>query len=212
MHFPANNYRQRLAYLFDSKRFPDYFEYLLENGRVFHHTAGRIIVNKNQSLNYVGLFLSGCVEVFNIREDGHEQMVTRLTEGTWYGEQQFLDGYNVPHYVQAVSDTLELRISYSSLRASDAPKSELYEAMACNLAQVLRLAHKVFGEHKIPDLEERLMTRLKELVDENGYVSITQEKLSSYLGVSRFKVLRMLEKLEQKGTIHRRYRRIKLCS
>ncbi|MBY5991779.1 Crp/Fnr family transcriptional regulator [Ferrimonas balearica] len=206
----ATQYQRLIASHLDAARYPQFFAYLLKFGRVIRQPSLRPHVVQGQHLDHLGLLLSGKAEAYSLDVEGQQILVAEAPPGTWYGMMEFLDGQPSAMTGHPLGEALLLQIPHRQLRAKEAPKAEIFELVAHALASNLRLAHRVFAEHKIPDIEARLLTRLRSLADGEGRITITQDKLAGYLDISRFQVLRLLEKLEQRGVLKRHYGRIEL--
>ncbi|SHI15252.1 Crp/Fnr family transcriptional regulator [Ferrimonas marina] len=210
MSTSTTHYQRMLKLHLAPEHYPMLFDYLLSHGRVVRHAADVQFLQQDSPIDYIGLLLSGSAEAYTLDEQGQQVLVAERGPGGWYGLMEFLDGHTLPLSSRTLSEVLELRIPHRALRAAEAPKAEVFELVARQLAVNLRLAHRVFAMHKNPDIDERLHACLRELADASGNVTTTHDKLAAYLDISRFKVQRMLKKLEQQGMVECHYRRIRL--
>ena len=199
-----DEYLKQLAKYLDPKQYPGLTKLFHNSGRVTTHPKGSIIVGQNVAMTDLCVMLSGDVEVSYVDQQGMLYIMAELGAGSWRGEPEFLEPGSVGVFSKALTDVVELQISYTTLRQSNVSKAELYEFLARNLASRIKLAHKLYQQRTIYTLEERILAQLNSLADSSRCVDITQEKLAAYMGASRYQIIRALKKLEAKGLVARK--------
>ncbi|MBC7006321.1 Crp/Fnr family transcriptional regulator [Photobacterium sp. BZF1] len=203
MSIPEEYQTQFSKYL-DAKKYPSLTKLFLESGRITTYPQDSIIVGQNVPMTDICVMFSGEVEVSYVDQHGILYTMATLGAGSWRGEPEFLEPGSVGVFSKALTEVVELQVSYKTLRQSKVEKAELYEFLARNLGSRIKLAHKLYQQRTIFTLEERILTQLNSLADSSGCVQITQEKLASYMGASRYQIIRSLKKLEAKGLVARK--------
>ncbi|PSW14500.1 hypothetical protein C9J01_08695 [Photobacterium rosenbergii] len=198
-----DEYQTQLAKYLDPKKYPGLTKLFLESGRITTYPKDSIIVGQNVPMTDICVMLSGTVEVSYVDQQGTLYTMAKLGAGNWRGEVEFMEPGSVGVYSVSITEVTELQLAYTAIRQSKLPKAELYEFLARNLGKRVKLAHRVYKQRIIYTLEERLLAQLNTLADSSRCVQITQEKLASYMGASRYQIIRSLKKLEAKGLVTR---------
>jgi CRP-like cAMP-binding protein len=174
------------------------------------YKAGEQIVFQHVELDKMGFIVSGEAEIEIVSDDGDLLIPEKFTSNSLINAVSFIDGCSSPAAVVAVSECTVLFIPYSKLRAdADLCREATLIAGLC-AASLYRIAEKLLSTALLLPLSERVLQRLERLKTEGNQVSITAEKLASYLAVSKHRVHRVLNSLEQEGLIVNTYGSVQL--
>lgn len=174
------------------------------------YKAGEQIVFQNVELDRMGFILSGEAEIEIVSDDGDLLIPEKFASNSLINAVAFIDGCISPAAVVAVTDCTVLFIPYSKLRSDVELCHEATSIAGLCAASLYRIAEKLLSTALLLPLNERVLQRLERLKDEGNQVSITAEKLASYLAVSKHKVHRVLKNLEEEGLIINTYGSVQL--
>ncbi|WP_375750036.1 Crp/Fnr family transcriptional regulator [Vibrio sp. HN007] len=174
------------------------------------YKAGEQIVFQNVELDKMGFILSGEAEIEIVSDDGDLLIPEKFSSNSLINAVAFIDGGISPAAVVAVTDCTVLFIPYSRLRADVELCREATLIAGLCAASLYRIAERLLSTALLLPLNERVLQRLERLKDEGNQVSITAEKLASYLAVSKHRVHRVLKNLEEEGLIINAYGSVQL--
>ncbi|MGF1718555.1 Crp/Fnr family transcriptional regulator [Vibrio kyushuensis] len=174
------------------------------------HKTGSQVFRQGDTPNRIGLLISGKVEVSYIDEKGNYVIVEKCGDGFWYGDAAYIDGLPLPYTVTALTDVMELNISWSQLKQDPTVSYELHQFICQNVVARLRTMYYKFDSITTKPLEQRVLERLEQLQDPNNPITITHDQLASYLSTSRHKISRLMKKLETDNVITQGYKKVTL--
>ncbi len=174
------------------------------------YKSGEQIVFQNVELDKMGFILSGEAEIEIVSADGDLLIPEKFFSNSLINAVAFIDGCISPAALVAITDCTVLYIPYSKLRADESLCREATSIAGLCAASLYRIAERLLSNALLLPLDERVLQRLERLKDEGNQVSITAEKLASYLAVSKHRVHRVLKSLEEEGLIVNTYGSVQL--
>lgn len=174
------------------------------------YQAGEQIVMQEAELDKMGYFVSGEAEIEIVSAEGELLIAEKFKNNSLINAVAYIDGRTSPAAVVAVSECTVLYVPYSKLRANPDLNREAIAIAGLCAASLYRMAEKLLSSSLLLPLNERVLMRLERLKDEGNQVTITAEKLASYLAVSKHRIHRVLNSLEEEGKLVNTYGSVKL--
>lgn len=203
---------QAFSTLLNENAYPNLYKAFMVTPLKKLYQAGEQIVFQNDELDRMGYLLSGEAEIQIVSADGDLLIPERFTAQSLINAVAFIDGRLSPAAVVATTDCTVLYLPYSKLRSDVELKREATLIAGLCAASLYRIAENLLSSALLLPLKERVLLRLERLKDEGDQVTITAEKLASYLAVSKHKVHRVLNSLEEEGLIVNTYGSVKLMA
>ncbi len=194
-----------LAQYLDPERFPAFYQALLTQGKTRRYATGSALHRQGEQLKRIGIMLEGSTEAEFTTIDGNRLIAERLHAGIQLGGANFIDGQGAPCDMVALEPCLEIYLPYSTIRASEQLTHEVNLQIAVYMTSLFRTTAHLFTSSNLQPLRERILRRLHTLKDNDNRVEITAEKLAAYLSVSKYKVHRVLNEMEQEGLLKNSY-------
>ena len=169
-----------------------------------------IILNEDDTSNYLYLILSGQVKVINISADGRERIMAIHREGDFFGEMAILDGKTTSASVVALRDGRICLITKESFNHIVMTNRLAVQGIIDLLCMRLRQAWLQLRVMSFDDAEHRIREVLQGLGakfgvrDSRGVViglSITHQNIAYLSTTSRETVTRFLNKAAKTGEI-----------
>lgn len=180
---------------------------LAREGRRIGFAAGETIQKQGDRFDGFWLVESGAVTVCRYGADGELTIYGVLGPGDLFGELAHFSG--VPRQVDAVAEGAAqlVRIDAALVDRLLAERPEVARWLLRSLANQLRATlDRIESDRHLP-APDRVARALYELSqDGRTTVSVTQQQLADYVGLSRVSVGQVLGRLERVGLIRRGYR------
>lgn len=177
----------------------------------YHADKNTIITRPNDENNLI-IVESGKLKLYQLTDNGNEQVQQVLNTGDYIGENWLLGIENLNNYVETIDasklciinrqDFIRLLNNHTEIAI------KLLERQAAKINQLQRQS-RILG---LPNIEERLLAYLKQLMKEQKshivYLPLKLKDLATYLGTTPETLSRKLLQLEQAGKISRKLRKI----
>ena len=174
-------------------------------------TKGEILFHQGDDADAIYILKSGILKLTRLMESGDEIIVKLVHAKQALGENN-LFSVNPVHEVSAVAlEDAELcgldRNSFENIIMSN---PQLAKDIIKNLGTKLTKLHMDIAENSIQSSTDRVMMVLRQLASQNGIetdqsilinVNITQNELSSMVGISRVMTSQILKKMESDGIL-----------
>lgn len=176
------------------------------------YRAGEMIHDRGDTPAYMGLIVSGVLQLVSPRHDGREIYLTRVYAGQNYGDITLPFGERCEHRAIAITDTQVDRLSgeaFAQIMQKPAIALALYNVAAFRLVLTLDMLDDL---RTLP--ADALLAKLL-LSFHNGEegprtLDFVQDNLASYLGVSLVTLNKALRSLRQAGLVKTGYRQISI--
>ena len=178
--------------------------------RVSNYQKNQVIFREGEAANYVGIVLSGAVQI--VREDfyGNRSIVARIESSELFGESFACAGVAaLPVSAVAVEDSRIMLIDCRRLTVSCTSACSFHSKMIFNLLQVVATKNLIFNQkieitsHRTT--REKLMAYLLMQAKQNKSSSFTipydRQALADYLSVDRSAMTVEIGKLRKDGII-----------
>lgn len=178
--------------------------------RVSNYQKNQVIFREGETANYVGIVLSGAVQI--VREDfyGNRSIVARIEPSELFGESFACAGVSVlPVSAAAAEDSRVMLIDCRRLTVSCTSACSFHSKMIFNLLQVVATKNLIFNQkieitsHRTT--REKLMAYLLMQAKQNKSSSFTipydRQALADYLCVDRSAMAVEIGKLRKDGII-----------
>ena len=178
--------------------------------RVSNYQKNQVIFREGETAKYVGIVLSGAVQI--VREDfyGNRSIVARIESSELFGESFACAGVSVlPVSVAAAEDSRVMLIDCRRLTVSCTSACSFHSKMIFNLLQVVATKNLIFNQkieitsHRTT--REKLMAYLLMQAKQNKSSSFTipydRQALADYLCVDRSAMAVEIGKLRKDGII-----------
>ena len=178
--------------------------------RVSNYQKNQVIFREGETAKYVGIVLSGAVQI--VREDfyGNRSIVARIEPSELFGESFACAGVSVlPVSVAAAEDSRVMLIDCRRLTVSCTSACSFHSKMIFNLLQVVATKNLIFNQkieitsHRTT--REKLMAYLLMQAKQNKSSSFTipydRQALADYLCVDRSAMAVEIGKLRKDGII-----------
>jgi CRP/FNR family transcriptional regulator, cyclic AMP receptor protein len=176
---------QRLAQLATQRRF----------------NAGEVVFSQGDPGDALYGVVSGKIRISAGGADGREVSLNLMEPGHTFGEIALLDGgeRTASATADVLSELVSIRREHFLDMLSREPPLALELLRLCG--QRLRWTSELFEDVALLDVPARLAKRLVGLVQDGASISISQEELASFLGISRQVVNQHLQGWKERGWI-----------
>ncbi|MGI9275058.1 MAG: Crp/Fnr family transcriptional regulator [Endozoicomonas sp.] len=196
---PENS--QKHFHTLDPEHYPCLYGAFVKQGTRRTYSRGEIIVFQQETINQLGILKQGSAEIHITSSEGDRIIAERFDCGSVLNAASYLDNGPSPADVVATEDCTVIFLPYKYLRREPELNIEATRLVAHCSVRLYRLLERLFSSAMLLPLEERVVRRLRTLKGEQGQVRITAEKMAAYLGVSKYKIHRILKKLESEGAL-----------
>lgn len=179
---------------------------LINAGTSRTYGRGNYLFHEGDRAGNVFLVISGMVKIQTSAADGRASVLGFRRRGTLLGEQSTLDGE--PMSASAVALAPTEAVTISSRRFLDLVEGhpDLARALLIQMNRRLRASSKLINELATADAVTRVANRLIDLSgslgeDPGSRVSVSQQDLADWAGLSREAVVRSLRTLRDEGLI-----------
>lgn len=165
-----------------------------------------IILNENDSLNYLYLIISGELKVTQLSAEGKEHIIAIHKKGDFFGEMGLLDGKTTPATIVALKDCRICLISRESFSKIMMSNTVVIKNIIDILCLRLRQAWLQIRAMSFEDAEDRIRFALKELGEKFGIrdnrgliinFGVTHQNIADLSKTSRETVSRFFSKAER---------------
>lgn len=165
-----------------------------------------IILNENDSLNYLYLIISGELKVTQLSAEGKEHIIAIHKKGDFFGEMGLLDGKTTPATIVALKDCRICLISRESFSKIMMSNTAVVKDIIDILCLRLRQAWLQIRAMSFEDAEDRIRFALKELGEKFGIrdnrgliinFGVTHQNIADLSKTSRETVSRFFSKAER---------------
>jgi len=170
----------------------------------------QIILQEEDTPNYMYIIGSGKVKVVQVSDDGKEQILAIHHEGEFFGEMTLLDGKTSPANVVAMEDASIGMISREDFERHLLKNEKILKGIISLLCSRLRESWMMLRVFGFGDAEQRVRAMLGFLGMQHGSknvrgttitLKLTHEDIANYSSVSRETVTRLLGKFTRSGEI-----------
>ncbi|MDL2313993.1 Crp/Fnr family transcriptional regulator [Desulfovibrio sp. OttesenSCG-928-C14] len=178
---------------------------LLAQGEKVHFPSKRTILPVGSAVPGLFYILEGEVRIVRLSEDGNRRSGTTVPAGDFVYETRFLASLPLSIQAETVMDTtlvlFRRDLALKLVREDAGFMSRIFDS----IARKMNALGSELVETSYTRNAARLMQLLKTLARKNrsgaGEVAIRQEELAEILGVHRVTVNRILNRLEEQGTV-----------
>ena len=169
-------------------------------------SRGSFLFHEGDRAGNVFLLLSGMVKIQTTAADGRLSVLGFRRGGAVLGEQSTLDGHPMSASAVALSDTVAVTIASSRFHELLQARPDLARALLTEMNRRLRASSKLINELATADAVTRVANRLIDLSGSHGedpgvQISVSQQDLADWAGLSREAVVRSLRTLRDEGLI-----------
>lgn len=170
----------------------------------------QVILQEEDTPNYLYFVYSGKVKVVQLSEDGKERMIAIHKRGDFFGEMAVLDGKTAPATVISIEETKVGFISKSDFENHLLKNRKVLMEIITMLCSRLREAWLMQKIMSFADAEERVRIILKNMGDQFGIIDqrgtiinlrLTHKDIAEFASLSRETVTRIIKKLFDSGEI-----------
>jgi len=182
---------------------------LRREGRAIAYAAGQMVQQQGDSGDGFWMIETGRVAICRFGADGGVTVFGVLGAGDLFGELAYFAG--TARQVDAVAEepSTLVRVGAVQIERLLAQEPDFARALLASLAHQLRLALDQIDRDRSLTAEARIARLLIDLAERDGSaLAVTQQSLADRAGVSRVTAGQVLARLEQTGSIRRRYRQI----
>jgi CRP/FNR family transcriptional regulator len=171
---------------------------------------GEVILNEEDSSDFMYMVLEGKVKVFRNTEDGKETILAFHGTGQFFGEMSLIDGKTAPATVSATEDSLVATVSRKDFYALIFNQGKILEELLQILCSRIRDSWKLIEMLNFKNASERLRMLFLILSDENGRrtpegivldIKLTHQNIADMTGLTRETVTRVLDRWQRSGEI-----------
>jgi len=170
----------------------------------------QIVLEQEDTAQYMYIVYSGKVRVVNRNEEGREQIITIHKKGDFFGEMSLLDGDTEPATVIAHEDTIIGFLHKKDFEAHILSHEVIRRKIVDLLCRRLRDAWKMINVLSLNNADDRVIIILDHLQktygvkDDRGIIvniKLTHQMIANYASVARETVTRVLNRLKKAGAI-----------
>lgn len=175
-----------------------------------HFEKEQIVLEQEDTAQYMYIVYSGKVRVVNRNEDGREQIITIHKKGDFFGEMSLLDGDTEPATVIAHEDTIIGFLHKKDFEEHILSHEVIRRKIVDLLCRRLREAWKMINVLSLNNAEDRVIIILDHLQktygvkDDRGIIvniKLTHQMIANYASVARETATRVLNRLKKTGAI-----------
>jgi CRP/FNR family transcriptional regulator len=165
-----------------------------------------VILNENDSLNYLYLIISGELKVIQLSAEGKEHIIAIHKKGDFFGEMGLLDGKTTPATIVALKDCRICLITRESFSKIIMSNTAVVKNIIDILCLRLRQAWLQIRAMSFEDAEDRIRFALKELGEKFGIrdnrgliinFGVTHQNIADLSKTSRETVSRFFSRAER---------------
>lgn len=184
----------------------DTAELVTSAGTRRRYRRGSFLFHEGDAPRHVYLLQSGLVKIQTHAADGHVSVLGFRERGALLGEQSTLDGKPMSASAVALTPTEAVVIASSRFRMMLETHIDLDLALLHQMNRRLRASSKLIKELATADAVTRVANRIIDLTGSEGEdpghtVSVSQQDLADWAGLSREAVVRSLRVLRDEGLI-----------
>ena len=177
--------------------------------RLHTYSKNEVILSEGEPGDFACIILEGNVRVFNLSENGRENVLAILGKGDVFGEMSLVDRKCRSATVQAIKKTRVCSVKSGDFRELIKREPEISLSIMETLVSRLRKAN-ARSEYSFSDAGTRLLYALQDLADQYGErhpegikikLNVTHQDLAGLMGSTRETVTRLLKELKRKGLI-----------
>ncbi|MFA9398628.1 MAG: Crp/Fnr family transcriptional regulator [Clostridiaceae bacterium] len=141
----------------------------------------------------------GKVKIFNISEDGKEQIIRILGVGDFMGELSLFTKYPLKNNAEAIEATSICIIYSKNINELIEKNPSIALKIIKELSVRLETTEEMIESLRHKDVEQRVADILIKLADENNVInlSISKKDLAAYIGMSQETLSRKLSKFQE---------------
>lgn len=177
-----------------------------KNYKIVNYNKGDIIAIEDSECEYIGIVLSGSVEIENIYESGRSLTIQRFIEGSTFGEAiVFSTRKTYPATVIASVKSNIMFISNNTIiELCSSDKNFLWNFMSLLSEKVLMINNKM-KIISLSSIRQKLAKFILEQVNiqksEKIKLNINKKELAEYLGIQRPSLSRELIRMQEDGIL-----------
>lgn len=186
----------------------EYIENIIKekNYKIVNYNKGDIIAIEDNECAYVGIVLSGSIEIQNIYESGRSLTIQRSSEGSTFGEAIVFSSRNT--YPATIIASVKSKIMFiqndNIIELCSSDKMFLGNFMSLLSERILMLNNKV-KIISLCSIRQKLANFILEQVNiqksERIKLSINKKELAEYLGIQRPSLSRELINMQEDGIL-----------
>ena len=179
--------------------------------RIQNYAPGEAVFRLGDPPNAFCCVLSGELEVSTVTPSGAKHIAVHIFPVRWVGELSFLDGLPRTHDVTARRASRLAQISASDIRRLMRRHDEIYKGLVANLCANTRLIYRFFDDFQKRSAETLVALSLMEILSQRGGsrdIELSQQALADRIGASRQTINAVLSRWEDRGLVHRSYRKV----
>lgn len=196
-----------------------YDDHMLQLLKVLHEKKfkkGSVIFTANEAGETIYIVKSGLVKIC-VASKGKEKTLSLLKEGDYFGEMAILSGETRSATAEVLEDAQVLMIYKRDFIHILQKNPDMSHKIIYTLIQRLREADQQIEELTFRDAKHRILEALKDLVQKHSkqtrtpgkkLLSLSQEEVANFAGVSRETASRVLNDLEEKKVLAMKRRKI----
>lgn len=175
-----------------------------------HFRRGDVILNEDDTNNYMYMILAGRVKVVRTTEDGKEIIIALHKAGDSFGELSLVDQQTFPASVLAIEDTHAAIISKTNFFEILRSKQQVLDNFLSMLCLRLRDSWKTLQMIHSRTAIQRVRRVLHRLADGYGEtrkdgiqlnLKLTHQSIADMAGLTREAVTRVIDRLQKDGEI-----------
>ncbi len=177
-----------------------------KNYKIVNYNKGDIIAIEDSECEYIGIVLSGSVEIENIYESGRSLTIQRFIEGSTFGEAiVFSTRKTYPATVMAsVKSNIMFVPNNTIVELCSSDKIFLWNFMSLLSEKVLMINNKM-KIISLSSIRQKLAKFILEQVNiqksEKIKLNINKKELAEYLGIQRPSLSRELIRMQEDGIL-----------
>ncbi|MBU3109533.1 Crp/Fnr family transcriptional regulator [Clostridium gasigenes] len=177
-----------------------------KNYKIVNYNKGDIIAIEDSECEYIGIVLSGSVEIENIYESGRSLTIQRFIEGSTFGEAiVFSTRKTYPATVMAsVKSNIMFIPNNTIIELCSSDKNFLWNFMSLLSEKVLMINNKM-KIISLSSIRQKLAKFILEQVNiqksEKIKLNVNKKELAEYLGIQRPSLSRELIRMQEDGIL-----------
>lgn len=176
-----------------------------------NYEKGTLLFTKGDKANHLYILRYGRVKIYEMSEDGRQQIVRLLEPGDFFGELAlFMDEQSYFLNAETLEDTGICLLSRDDLKCIMHQNPEISSRIMQALTERLAYAEKFISNLTLQTIEQRLITWLLLMGEKEGVVSsqgirltinLPRHELANLFGTTRETLSRKFSKLQAEGLI-----------
>ena len=177
--------------------------------------SGQYLHRKGDAFTGIFCLVEGKLKATGVTLEGAEYSLAHVMPGAVIGEIAYLDGGTRTHDAQAISESVLIKFSKSSLDLACQRYPLLYQAIVQLACAHIRQSFAVVDDFLTLSPEQRMAKKLSSMTIHSRQatsvsVGINQQELAAWIGISRQSINKILQKWQRQGWIHIAYRQIQI--